>query len=56
MIYISPTFPQEPQLTDSQTASGSAFWLHRIFGGDWGGASYRFERITFNPNWRNPGP
>lgn len=38
------------QLTDSQTASGSAFWLHRIFRGDWGGVSYGFQRITFNPN------
>jgi hypothetical protein len=37
------------QLTDTQTASGSAFWLHRIFGPDWGGVSYRFDRITFNP-------
>jgi hypothetical protein len=35
------------ELTDSQTASGSAFWLHRIFGADWGGASYRFDRLTF---------
>lgn len=35
-------------LTGSETASGSAFWLHRIFGGDWGGASYRFARISFN--------
>jgi hypothetical protein len=41
--------PAGTQLTDSQTASGSAFWLHRIFAGDWGGVSYRFERITFNP-------
>jgi hypothetical protein len=41
--------PAGTQLTNSQTASGSAFWLHRIFRGDWGGASYRFERITFNP-------
>jgi len=37
------------ELTNSQAASGSAFWLHRIFGADWGGATYRFERITFNP-------
>jgi hypothetical protein len=37
------------QLTDSQTSSGSAFWLHRIFRGDWGGASYRFDRMTFSP-------
>jgi hypothetical protein len=36
-------------LTDSQTASGSAFWLHRLFGSDWGGISYRFDRITFDP-------
>jgi hypothetical protein len=34
-------------LTDSQTATGSAFWLHRIFRGDWGGGSYRFDRIAF---------
>jgi len=37
-------------LTDSQAASGSAFWLHRIFRGGWGGVSYRFDRITFDPN------
>jgi hypothetical protein len=42
--------PAGTPLTDSQTASGSAFWLHRIFGEDWGGASYRFQRITFSPN------
>jgi hypothetical protein len=36
------------QLTGSETAAGSAFWLHRIFGGDWGGTSYRFQRIAFN--------
>jgi hypothetical protein len=41
--------PAGTQLTDTQTASGSAFWLHRIFGPDWGGVSYRFDRITFNP-------
>ena len=36
------------QLTGSETATGSAFWLHRIFGGDWGGTSYRFQRIAFD--------
>ena len=41
--------PAGTSLTDSQTASGSAFWLHRIFQGDWGGASYGFQRITFGP-------
>jgi len=35
-------------LTDSETATGSAFWLHRLFRGDWGGASYRFDRLTFS--------
>jgi hypothetical protein len=39
-----PTIP----LANSQTASGSTFWLHRIVRGDWGGVSYRFDRITFN--------
>jgi hypothetical protein len=43
-----PNVPTGTQLTDTQTASGSAFWLHRIFGPDWGGVSYRFDRITFN--------
>jgi hypothetical protein len=39
---------QTQQLTNSQTASGSAFWLHRLFGTDWGGISYRFDRLTFS--------
>jgi len=42
--------PAGTQLTDSQTASGSAFWLHRISHGDWGGANYGFQRITFSPS------
>jgi hypothetical protein len=36
-------------LTNTQTASASGFWLHRIFRGDWGGITYHFDRITFNP-------
>jgi hypothetical protein len=40
----------EQQLANTQTASGSAFWLHRIFREDWGGVSYRFDRITFDPS------
>ena len=36
-----------PLLTESQTATGSAFWLHHIFRGDWAGVSYRFDRMTF---------
>jgi len=42
--------PAGTQLTDSQTATGSAFWLHRLFGTDWGGVSYNFQRITFSSN------
>lgn len=42
--------PAGTPLTNSQTASGSGFWLHRIFREDWGGVSYRFQRITFSPN------
>jgi hypothetical protein len=37
------------QLANTQTATGSAFWLHQLFHGDWGGLSYRFQRITFSP-------
>ena len=45
-----PAGTQSPiPFTDSQTASGPAFWLHRIFRGDWGGVSYRFDRLTFSP-------
>jgi len=40
---------QPTPLTDTQSATGSAFWLHRLFRGDWGGASYRFDRLTFSP-------
>jgi hypothetical protein len=50
--FTNPTPPAgtpATQLIDSQTASGSAFWLHRIVRQDWGGVSYRFDRITFNP-------
>jgi hypothetical protein len=35
------------QLTNSETASASAFWLHRLSRGNWGGLIYRFDRITF---------
>ena len=41
--------PAGTQLANSQTASGSAFWLHRIFPGDWSGLSYTFDQITSNP-------
>jgi hypothetical protein len=37
-------------LGNTQTAAGSAFWLHELFHGNWGGISYRFQRITYDPN------
>ena len=42
--------PPGTLLTDSQTATASTFWLHRLIGEDWGGVGYHFERITFNPS------
>jgi hypothetical protein len=42
--------PAESQpLSDNQTLSASAFWLHRLFHGDWAGIAYHFDRITFSP-------
>ena len=37
-------------LDNTQTASGTAFWLHELFRRDWGGFGYVFERITFGPS------
>jgi len=42
--------PAGEQLSDLQTASETGFWLHRFFPGNWGGASYRFQRMTYDPN------
>ena len=42
--------PSGVQLTNEQMASGVGFWLHRFFPGNWGGASYRFQRITYGSN------
>jgi hypothetical protein len=42
--------PAGEQLSNQQMAATAGFWLHRFFTGNWGGASYRFERITFDPN------
>jgi hypothetical protein len=38
------------ELANTQTATASAFWLHQLFPGDWGGVSYHFQRITYNPS------
>ena len=35
-------------LTDTETASASAFWQHRTFHENWTGLSYHFDRITYN--------
>jgi hypothetical protein len=37
-------------LTNTQSESANAFWLHKFFPGNWGGISYRFDRITFDPD------
>ena len=37
-------------LSNTQTASGSGFWLHELFRGDWAGISYRYQRITYDPS------
>jgi len=42
--------PANYALANTQTESGSAFWLHRIFRHNWAGASYRFDRLTFDPS------
>jgi hypothetical protein len=46
--FSNPPAGTQP-LANTQTASASTFWLHRIFREDWGGISYHFDRITFNP-------
>ena len=42
--------PTSSAIANTQTESGSAFWLHRIFRHNWAGASYRFDRLTFDPS------
>ena len=37
-------------LVDSRTASAGAFWLHRVLRRDWAGMTYRFQRLTYDPN------
>jgi hypothetical protein len=37
-------------LADTRTTSASAFWFHRLLKRDWLGASYRFQRLRFDPN------
>jgi len=42
--------PAETSLTATQSESTSVFWLHRIFGPNWGGVTYRFQRLTYDPD------
>jgi hypothetical protein len=37
-------------LTNTQAASGTAFWLHQITQKNWAGFSYRYQRITYTPS------
>jgi hypothetical protein len=37
-------------LVDTRKAAASAFWLHGLVRHDWAGLSYRFQRLTFDPN------
>lgn len=46
--------PAGVTLTDSRSASGSAFWLHG-FGRDWVGVNYNFQRLTYTPSGQNSG-
>ena len=46
--------PKGFTLSNTRTASGSAFWLHG-FGRDWFGVDYRFDRVTFDSNGDNSG-
>lgn len=42
--------PADSLLVDTRTATGSAFWLRRIFGRNWAGASYSYQWMTFDPS------
>jgi hypothetical protein len=37
-------------IVDTGTTAASAFWFHGLFRHDWAGLSYRFQRLTFDPN------
>ncbi|MGA9529589.1 MAG: hypothetical protein WBS24_15850 [Terriglobales bacterium] len=49
-LTTAQTTQTDAALSDTQSSTGGGFWLHKIFRGDWAGVSYRFERITFNPD------
>jgi hypothetical protein len=47
-LHFSDT-PTSGTLVDTRSASGVAFWLHRLFRKDWAGLTYRFQRLVFDP-------
>jgi len=49
-LHYSDMISSSESLVDTRTASGTVFWLHQLFRGDWAGVSYRFQRVTFDPD------
>jgi len=41
--------PAKSLLADTRTETVSGFWLHRILRRNWAGATYSYERLTFDP-------
>ncbi len=48
-LHYSDVSTGSGSLADTATAAGSAFWLHKIFQGNWAGVGYRFQRMTYGP-------
>jgi hypothetical protein len=46
-LHYSEVTTGSGSLVDTQTAVGTVFWQHELFHGNWGGPSYRFDRISF---------
>jgi hypothetical protein len=49
-LHFSEVAPGAGTLVDTRTAGGTGFWLHELFRHDWGGFSYAFQRISFDPS------
>jgi hypothetical protein len=49
-LHFSEIAPGARTLVDTRTAGGTGFWLHELFRHDWGGFSYAFPRISFDPS------
>jgi hypothetical protein len=48
-LHYSDVSTGSGSLSDTQTAMGSGFWLHKIFHGDWAGVGYRYQWMTYGP-------